>query len=56
MLLLMRNISLNSGRVDPPPMLAMIICEVKQNVIISSNETEAILLSAVEVGAHYLVD
>jgi hypothetical protein len=47
MLLLMRNISLNNGRANPPPMPAVIICEVKQNGIITPYETSAILLSIV---------
>jgi hypothetical protein len=47
---------LNNGRADPPPMLAMIIYEVKQNAIITPDETDAILLSTVPVGTHHFVD
>jgi hypothetical protein len=56
MLLLMRNIFLNHGRIDPPPMPAMIICEVKQNAIVPPDETDAILFSIVLFGTHHLVD
>jgi hypothetical protein len=52
----MRNISLDNGRADPLPIPAMIICEVKQNAIITPDETDAILLSTVPVGTHHLVD
>jgi hypothetical protein len=52
----MGNISLNNGRADPQPMPSMFIREVKQNGIITPDETDAILFSIVPVGTHHLVD
>jgi hypothetical protein len=56
MLLMIRNMSLNNGRADPSPTLAMIIYEVKQNAILTPDETDAILLSTVPVETHNFVD
>jgi hypothetical protein len=55
-LLLICNIFLNNGRADPPSMPAIIIREVKENVVITPDGTDAILFSTVPVGTHHLVD